>query len=101
MVIIMVLSQIIEFMRIPLIIWFALISVVSLIITAYDKSASWKRGRRIPERVLLLCAFFGGALSMYVTMQIIRHKTNHTSFMIPLPLFILLHLVVAWVVYVY
>lgn len=95
------LSQVIEFIRTPLIVWFALISVVSIVITAYDKSASWKRGRRVPERTLLLCAFFGGALAMYITMQIIRHKTHHSNFMIPLPLFILFHLAIAWAVYVY
>ena len=89
----------IELIRTPLIFWFAFISVVSVVITVYDKSASWKRGRRVPERVLLLCAFFGGALAMYVTMQIIRHKTHHTNFMVPLPLFILLHLAIAWAVY--
>ena len=97
----MELSRILELIRILLIYWFIFISVVAVVITAYDKSASWKRGRRVPERTLLLCAFFGGALAMYVTMQIIRHKTNHTSFMIPLPLFILLHLALAWAVYIY
>ncbi len=92
--------ELIELLRLPLACWFAVISVIAVVLTVYDKSASWKRGRRIPERVLLLVAFLGGALTMYVTMQLIRHKTQHTSFMIPLPLFILLHLVVAWAVYI-
>lgn len=97
----MELSQFTELLRIPLLCWFAVISVVSVAITVYDKSASWKRGRRIPERTLLLCAFVGGALAMYVTMQIIRHKTRHASFMIPLPIFIIIHLAAAWFVYLY
>ena len=29
----------------------------------------------------------GGALPMYVTMRIIRHKTKHKKFMIGLPVF--------------
>ena len=91
---------VISFLRVPLIYWFVIISLVSVILTVYDKSASWKRGRRIPERVLLLCAFFGGALAMYVTMQLIRHKTQHSNFMIPLPIFILVHMLLAWAVYV-
>ncbi len=93
-------SAILEALRIPLACWFALASAAAVVLTVYDKSASWKRGRRIPERVLLLVAFLGGALAMYVTMQLIRHKTKHTNFMIPLPLFILLHLFVAWAVYI-
>ena len=97
----MELSHILELIRTPLFCWFVLISLVSVILTAYDKSASWKRGRRIPERTLLICAFLGGALAMYVTMQLIRHKTHHANFMIPLPLFILLHLAAAWFVYLY
>ncbi len=96
----MEIRELIELLRLPLACWFAVISVIAVVLTVYDKSASWKRGRRIPERVLLLVAFLGGALTMYVTMQLIRHKTQHTSFMIPLPLFILLHLVVAWAVYI-
>ena len=49
----------------------------------------------------LLTAFFGGALAMYVTMQIIRHKTQHGNFMIPLPLFIVLHVIFAWAVFLW
>lgn len=93
-------SAILEALRLPLACLFGVMSVIAVILTVYDKSASWKRGRRIPERVLLTVAFLGGALTMYVTMQLIRHKTQHTSFMIPLPLFILLHLFAAWAVYI-
>lgn len=96
----MELSQILEFIRVPLAVWFAAVSVVSVVLTVYDKSASKKRKRRIPERTLLIFAAVGGALAMYVTMQIIRHKTNHTKFMVPLPIFILLHLAAAWAVYI-
>ncbi len=94
-----ILNEIAVWLRLPLLCLFAFSSVLSLILTVYDKSASWKRGRRVPERVLLAAAFFGGALVMYVTMQLIRHKTRHTNFMICLPLFLLFHLVVAWAVY--
>ena len=34
----------------------------------------------------------GGATGMYVTMQLIRHKTKHKKFMIGLPIFIVLHI---------
>ncbi|MBQ8794271.1 MAG: DUF1294 domain-containing protein, partial [Clostridia bacterium] len=35
----------------------------------------------------------GGALGMYITMLIIRHKTKHKTFMIGLPFLILVHVV--------
>ena len=95
------LHELLIFLRLPLLCWFAFISLLALALTVYDKSASWKRGRRSPERVLLTVAFLGGALVMYVTMQIIRHKTQHANFMIPLPLFMLLHLLAAWAVYLW
>ena len=71
---------------------FAVISVISIFITVYDKSASKKGKQRVPEKTLMFFGFFGGATAMYAVMQIIRHKTNHKKFMIGLPLFIVLHL---------
>ena len=73
-------------------IYLAVVSVISIVITVYDKSVSKKGKRRVPEKTLMLFGFFGGATSMYAVMQIIRHKTNHKKFMIGLPLFIVLHL---------
>ncbi len=79
-------------------VFMVLISVVSVILTAYDKAASKSRKWRIPENILLLFGFFGGATAMYGMMQLIRHKTKHKKFMIGLPVFILLHL--AGIIYV-
>lgn len=79
-------------------VYLVLISIISVIITVYDKSASKRKKWRIPENVLMLFAFFGGATAMYGMMQLIRHKTKHKKFMIGLPAFILMHL--AGIVYV-
>lgn len=77
-----------------------LISVVSVMLTVYDKVASMSKKWRIPENVLMLFAFFGGAIAMYSIMQLIRHKTKHKKFMLGLPAFILLHLaIIIYVVY--
>lgn len=70
-----------------------LISVVSVMLTVYDKVASMAKKWRIPEKVLMMFGFFGGATAMYVTMQLIRHKTKHKKFMIGLPVFIIIHIV--------
>ncbi|MBR3869205.1 MAG: DUF1294 domain-containing protein [Clostridia bacterium] len=77
-----------------------LISVVSVMLTVYDKVASMSKKWRIPENILMLFAFFGGATAMYCVMQLIRHKTKHKKFMLWLPVFILLHLaIIVYVVY--
>ena len=89
-----------EFLRVPLLIYFILISVIAIAVTAYDKSAAWKRAWRVPERVLVWIAALGGAFFMFLTMKVIHHKTRHAKFMIPLPLFILIHALIAWFVYI-
>ena len=70
-----------------------LISVISVMITVYDKVASMAKKWRIPEKVLMIFGLFGGATAMYAVMQIIRHKTKHKKFMIGLPVFIIVHLI--------
>ncbi len=68
-----------------LIIYLILINLVSIIITVYDKIAAKKHKERIPERTLLILAGMGGAVFMYLTMNLIRHKTKHMKFMIGIP----------------
>ncbi len=66
--------------------YFALISLIALVITVYDKVISKKAGkRRVPEATLLLISVLGGSVSMYATMLFIRHKTKHKKFMIGIP----------------
>ena len=76
--------------------YFAAISLVCVIVTVYDKLAAKRRPRhRTPEKTLMLLGLSGGAAAMYVTMLIIRHKTQHKKFMVGLPLMIVLHVVIA------
>ncbi len=71
------------------------ISIVAIVITIYDKYAAINKFRRIPEKTLYTFAALGGALAMFITMQIIRHKTKHMDFMIVLPILSVIHTVVA------
>ena len=73
--------------------WFALISLVTAIVTVSDKIKAKKGCFRIPEKVLFLLAVAGGSVAEYFTMRIIRHKTLHKRFMIGLPLIIILQLI--------
>jgi uncharacterized membrane protein YsdA (DUF1294 family) len=71
-------------------IYLASISLISVIVTCYDKIAAKKLpGHRTRERTLFLLSALGGSVAMFLTMQIIHHKTRHLSFMIGIPLIIL------------
>lgn len=77
-----------------MLLFLAVISIVAIFVTVYDKAAAKTGRRRIPEKTLMLIGFFGGATAMYGVMQLIRHKTKHKKFMLGLPLFIVLHLII-------
>lgn len=68
----------------------AVMNVMALILTVFDKSKAKQGRERISEKNLITVAVCGGAPLMYITMLIIRHKTKHKLFMIGLPVIILI-----------
>jgi uncharacterized membrane protein YsdA (DUF1294 family) len=63
---------------------------------AVDKRAA-KAGRfRIPEASILLLAASGGAVGVLFGMLLFRHKTRHAAFLLAVPVFILLHLLLVY-----
>ncbi len=70
-------------------VYIIIVSIVTVILTVYDKVAAKKRAFRISEATLILCGLFGGAVAELVTMLVIRHKTRHIKFMLGLPTIIL------------
>ena len=84
-----------------ILIYFLLISLVSIIVTVHDKNAAKKNKWRVPESTLLFLGFIGGAAFMFITMLIIRHKTKKAKFMVPLPLFAVVHLVALVLAFMY
>lgn len=80
--------------------WFAVISLVGVILTVYDKRIAGSGKRRVPEATLMAVGLLGAAGPMYLTMKKIRHKTKHKKFMLGLPAEVLLHiLIIAATVY--
>lgn len=73
------------------IIYIAVVGIIGSILMIYDKIAAKKLKRhRTPEAVLMFFGVIGGALPMYIVMQIIRHKTKTHKFSVGFPLIILL-----------
>ncbi len=74
-------------------IYLGIVSLVALCVTVYDKWASKHRpDARIRERTLFLWAAVGGSFAMFLTMQAVRHKTKHLSFMLGIPAIMVLQI---------
>ena len=78
-----------------LIYYLALINVGNFLIFAIDKHLAIKKRERIPESTLILLSALGGAFGGLCSMYIFRHKTKHAKFYVLLPLFLILHIIVA------
>ena len=70
-------------MNIPLIcvlIFYGAMSLIALVTYGADKHKARSGAWRIPEKVLLLLSFFGGAAGGTLAMVLFRHKTRHWYF---------------------
>ena len=84
------------FLEMPFI-YLGVISLIAIIITCYDKiAAKHFPGHRTPEATLLAISAIGGSVAMYLTMQIIRHKTQHKKFMIGIPVIFFIQLLLGF-----
>ena len=84
-----------EYAHIIILAYFAAISLAAIIMTVKDKHAARNRKQRIAEGTLFLVAFLGGSAVMLLTMRRIRHKTKHASFMVGIPVIIILQIAAA------
>ena len=73
-----------------------MMNLVTFTAFALDKHYAKTGHRRISERTLLLLAFFGGSTGALFGMTVVRHKTKHTKFVILVPLFLLLHVILCF-----
>lgn len=80
----------------------AVMSLVSVIVCIYDKIASKHLTKhRTRESSLLLLSALGGSVAMFLTIQLIRHKTKHVKFMLGIPLIIILQIAALILVHVF
>lgn len=77
-----------------ILLYFALVSLVAIIVTVSDKIRAKRNGWRTPESTLLIITALGGSVAMYLTMLFVRHKTKHIKFMLGIPIIILFQAVV-------
>ena len=73
-------------------IYLAAANIVSFVMFGIDKSRAKRRAWRISEAALLISAAVGGSVGAIAGMTVFRHKTKHLKFLIGLPLILIIHL---------
>ena len=56
-----------------------------------DKQLAKRHKRRIPEKRFFWLCYLGGAIGIWLAMQVLRHKTKHASFIVGVPTLLILH----------
>ena len=67
-------------MILALSLWLLVLNGAAFAMFWIDKRAAAARGRRVPERRLLLVALLGGAIGAFAAQQALRHKTRKQPF---------------------
>ena len=86
--------------------WLLIINAAAFLAYGLDKLLAKLKARhekvpRLPERNLLLLAIVGGGIGAWLGMEVFRHKTQHRSFRVVVPLFPCLWLVIVTGAYLY
>ncbi|MGP4041633.1 DUF1294 domain-containing protein [Gracilibacillus sp. D59] len=82
-----------------MLIYVAIMNIISLFTMWIDKRKARKKKWRIPEGRIWLFAIIGGALGATIGMHVFRHKTKHTLFVIGLPVIAIIQCVLIIIYY--
>lgn len=80
-------------MNIILICYVIVSNLIGFLLMGIDKLKAKRRRYRIPERTLFLTAIFGGSIGMLIGMHLFRHKTLHRSFVLGIPMIMILQFI--------
>ncbi len=72
-------------------VYFVSMNLLDFFLMFLDKRLARKHKWRIPEKTLLCIAALGGSVGGLLGMYLFHHKTKHPQFYITLPLLVLLH----------
>lgn len=84
--------------------WFVLVyllvmNIIGLSVMGIDKLKAKRHTWRIPEKTLFLISIFGGSAGTWAGMHLFRHKTKHWYFVFGMPAILIVHIVIAVVVF--
>ena len=81
-------------------IFILVMSLITLIFYAVDKKKAEKHKWRIPEKVLLLLSLCGGFIGGMIALYGLRHKNRHWYFVVVNFLSLIIHIVLAYFIYI-
>ena len=73
--------------------YIVIVNIIAFCLYGIDKSAAIKQTQRIPNRILLLIAAFGGSLGALAGMYTFRHKTKKWYYTITVPVLLMIQIV--------
>lgn len=83
----------------PILLYLLLINAAGFLLMLVDKFKAKKNLWRIPEKTLFLVAALGGSVGSLLGMYLVRHKTQHLTFTLGMPLILALQVVaVVWLI---
>ncbi|MBO4808789.1 MAG: DUF1294 domain-containing protein [Lachnospiraceae bacterium] len=82
-----------------LLVYLVIINIVGFAMMGIDKKKAKKRSFRIPEASLFIIAVIGGSLGSIAGMYFFKHKTRHWYFVYGMPAILVLHIILALVLY--
>lgn len=85
---------------IPILIYLVTVNVAAYLLMLSDKQRAIKNSFRIPEVVLIGIAFVGGSIGALLGMWLLHHKIRHSRFRNGLPLILMMHICIAFLLYV-
>ena len=74
-------------------IYLMIINLIAFLAMGVDKRKAVKHKWRIPEKTLMMFSVLGGSLGMFIGMQLFRHKTIHTLFVVGVPLVFIIEII--------
>ena len=77
-----------------LISYLIIVNLIAFISCYIDKKRAIKNKYRLKESYLLTLSFLGGALGLYISMYLFRHKTKKIKFTLIIPLIIILWIII-------
>ena len=83
-----------------LLVWLAVINLLTFIVYGADKRRARKGKWRVPEKTLFLLPLLGGSIGALLGMRTFRHKTKHWYFVWGIPAILLAQIALAvWLLY--
>ena len=78
-----------------LLVWLAVINLLTFIVYGADKRRARKGKWRVPEKTLFLLPLLGGSIGALLGMRVFHHKTKHWYFVWGIPAILLAQIALA------